>query len=200
MADASLEPETVAREVRLPQPDDAGIRKACAWLEALLGHMGLGAPVRALPGNETLTFRIEAAQEPEILIGPKGQTLDALQYLLNAAFMAHLGKRVVLDVGDYREQRMSKLMDTAHDVADRVRLTGRLYKFPPMGSADRRVVHTALMEYADLTTQSEGEDPYRYVVVSPFGRPGRGHPARTPSPGKGTTRRPGPTERRPGRS
>lgn len=168
------------------QAQGTSVEKASLWLEHLLDEMGIPSSVNAVGGNEAVTVRIENATEPELLIGPKGQTLDALQYLLNAAFMGQLGKRLVLDVGDYREQRMAKLVESAHDAADRVRLTARTFKFPPMGSADRRIVHTVLLEYPDLTTQSEGEDPYRYVVLSPHARGGRGpsKPASRPSSGR----------------
>lgn len=107
--------------------------------------------------------------EAGILIGHHGQTLDAMQYLLNlvAAKVEDEGPRVLLDVEGYRKRREETLVRLATRLAERVRRNGEPMVLEPMTAHERRVIHLALQEDPYVTTGSEGEDPFRRVVIQP---------------------------------
>lgn len=152
----------------LPNPID----DALDWLEDLLDAMGVPAEAVAYLDPDAVTLEIETDEDAGMIIGRKGQTLDAIQYLVNAAFGQAVGKRLVVDIQGYRERHEAKLIEQAHHAAERVRLTGRPFRLPPMGASDRRIIHNALLSFPDLETGSQGEEPHRFVVVSP--KRGRG--------------------------
>jgi spoIIIJ-associated protein len=105
-----------------------------------------------------------------LLIGRHGQTIDAIQYLANAIAYRHYGnerKDVVVDAAGYRERRRETLESLAMRSADTVRATGEPVELEPMSSIERRIVHLRLEHEPGVTTQSEGEEPYRYLVVLP---------------------------------
>lgn len=151
------------------------VQHAAQWLRTLVNEMGIEAEVSVSEHPEEVVLAVVVAHEEDagVLIGRKGATLDALQYLANMGFSTQIGKKVIVDAADYRERRREKLAEQAHNAADRVRLTGRSLRLPPMSASDRRLIHTFLSEYPDLNTVSQGEEPYRYVVVEPnrAGRP-----------------------------
>jgi spoIIIJ-associated protein len=101
------------------------------------------------------------------LIGRRGQTLSALQYLVNLAVSrSTMGdERIVLDIEGYRKRRERTLQALAHRLADRVRRTGHSVALEPMTAQERRVVHTALQDDPQVVTKSEGEEPFRKVVI-----------------------------------
>jgi spoIIIJ-associated protein len=107
--------------------------------------------------------------EAGILIGHHGQTLDAMQYLLNlvASKVEDEGQRVVLDVEGYRKRREETLVRLATRLAERVRRNGEPMVLEPMSAHERRVIHLALQEDPYVVTGSEGEDPFRRVVIQP---------------------------------
>ena len=102
-----------------------------------------------------------------VLIGKHGQTLDSLQYLTNLA--ANKGKkewhRIVLDAENYRKRRRDTLEKLAHNLAHRVKRTGRKALLEPMNPYERKIVHEALQNEPGIVTYSEGEEPYRKVVI-----------------------------------
>lgn len=105
-----------------------------------------------------------------ILIGKHGQTLDALQYLTNLAANSHDAEEkiyFVLDIENYRQRRATALKKLAKSVADRAVRTRQDIKLEPMSRSERKVIHTALQENPKVETHSAGEDPYRYIIVSP---------------------------------
>ncbi len=103
-----------------------------------------------------------------ILIGKRGQTLDSLQYLANrVANKAQDGYvRVKLDTEDYRRRRKETLENLAHNIANKVKRTRRKVELEPMNPYERRIIHSALQSEPYVTTHSEGEEPYRRVVVT----------------------------------
>lgn len=107
--------------------------------------------------------------EAGILIGHHGQTLDAMQYLLNlvASKVEDGGQRVVLDVEGYRKRREETLTRLAARLAERVRRNGEPMVLEPMSAHERRVIHLALQDDPYVVTGSEGEDPFRRVVIQP---------------------------------
>ena len=102
-----------------------------------------------------------------IIIGRRGETLDSLQYLTSLYVKKLCGRyiRVVINVGDYREKRVETLKHLARKEADYVARSGRRYTFEPMNPYERRIIHSALQGNKYVETVSEGEEPYRHVVV-----------------------------------
>jgi spoIIIJ-associated protein len=105
-----------------------------------------------------------------LLIGRHGQTIDALQYLLNAISHRAYGddrKEVVVDAAGYRERRRATLEALAERTAEQVRASGSKVELEPMTAVERKVVHLKLKELGGVATASEGTEPNRYIVVLP---------------------------------
>jgi spoIIIJ-associated protein len=146
-------------------------------LETLLAKMGIEAEVLATEDEERVSLEIKGP-ETGLVIGKKGQTLDALQYLVNRmAAREHgendEGKPVHVDAEGYRSRRAESLVELAHRLAEKARRTGRPVEADPMSPADRRIIHVTLANVEGLTTQSEGEGIYRHLVVIPTGGPAK---------------------------
>ncbi len=109
-------------------------------------------------------------EDSGLLIGRRGETLRALQFLVNLIVRNSLKEdavRVVLDIERYKERRNNSLMDMAQRVADKVAGTGRAVSLEPMSAAERRVVHMALAEHPRVSTESTGMGDSRKVVITP---------------------------------
>ena len=102
-----------------------------------------------------------------VLIGKRGQTLDSLQYLTSLVVNKHHEGyiRVKIDTENYRARRQEKLEELAHNIAHKVSRTKKAVDLEPMNPYERRIIHSALQDDPYVTTISEGEDPYRHVVV-----------------------------------
>jgi spoIIIJ-associated protein len=143
--------------------------QALAHLQALLSLAGLSA--EAAPESferETLTLAVTGPDAP-LLVGMHGQTLDALQYLI--MLMTNKGQgnrlRVTVDADSYRVRRARKLTDFAHELAAEVGKTGQEAITDSLNPMERRIIHTALADHPDVETYSEGDEPNRYVVITP---------------------------------
>ena len=103
-----------------------------------------------------------------ILIGKRGQTLDSLQYLTNLAVNRNSENyyKVKIDTEDYRKRRKETLENLAKNIAYKVKRTKHPVSLEPMNPFERRVIHSALQNDRFVTTHSEGEEPYRHVVVT----------------------------------
>ena len=103
-----------------------------------------------------------------VLIGKRGQTLDSLQYLTNLAINKKSEDyyKVKIDTEDYRKRRKETLENLAKNIAYKVKRTKRSVSLEPMNPFERRIIHSALQNYKYVTTHSEGEEPYRHVVVT----------------------------------
>ncbi|MCX7819539.1 MAG: KH domain-containing protein [Kiritimatiellae bacterium] len=125
-------------------------------LAGLLAAMGIPASVEARPQGECGVHLTVRADEVGALVGPHGQTLDALQYLMNRMVRRRLGDPwfCIVDAGGFREQRQHAMACEARDIAERVRRTGRPFTFPPLSAADRRAIHRALVDDPDIETVS----------------------------------------------
>ncbi len=109
-----------------------------------------------------------AGEDSGLLIGRRGQTLQALQFLVNLIVRKQFeGVRVVLDVENYRQRRESQLRDMATKVAERVAQTNRSITLEPMPPADRRIIHTSLTDHPGVSTESTGEGEGRKVTIMP---------------------------------
>ena len=142
---------------------------ALAHLQSLLTLGGLSAV--AAPESferETLTLAVTGADAP-LLVGAHGQTLDALQYLL--MLMTNKGQgsrlRVTVDADSYRARRARKLAEFANELAAEVGKTGQEAITDSLNPMERRLIHTALVDHPDVETYSEGDEPNRYVVITP---------------------------------
>lgn len=104
-----------------------------------------------------------------ILIGKRGQTLDSLQYLVN--LVVNKGDStyvsVTVDTENYRQRRKETLESLSYNLAKKVRITKKSVVLEPMNPYERRIIHSALQNDKFVTTKSEGEEPFRYIVVSP---------------------------------
>ncbi|MCI5874023.1 MAG: protein jag [Roseburia sp.] len=103
-----------------------------------------------------------------VLIGKRGQTLDSLQYLTNLAVNKNSEEyvKVKIDTEDYRKRRKETLENLAKNIAYKVKRTKRPVSLEPMNPFERRIIHSALQNDKFVTTHSEGEEPYRHVVVT----------------------------------
>jgi len=142
------------------------------YLKAILTAMEIEAIVEAKMETENqIAFLIDANENP-ILIGKNGKTLEAIQILLKNFINVFMDEHfmVLVDVGGYKSQRKKQLeiiaTKTAKEVA-RTKVPARLVK---MNAYERRVVHTKLADWRDVKTESEGEEPNRYVVIRPKNR------------------------------
>jgi predicted RNA-binding protein Jag len=139
-----------------------------AFLERVLWEMGLSGQVRISEGPEELAAEI-SGEDLGILIGRRGQTLDALEYLAGIALFpgGHARKHVELDAEGYKERRRRQIERVAVRKAEEAAKRGRPVQLAPMTPAERKIVHLALRGRDDVTTMSEGREPYRAVVISP---------------------------------
>jgi spoIIIJ-associated protein len=140
------------------------------FLEGLLGAFGLTASVELrLLDEETLELAVDG-EDLGILVGPRGSTLAALQEVTRTAVQAKCPSRtdrILIDVARYRERRAKALTEFTKRLAAEVLATGEERQLEPMSPADRKVVHDAATDIEGVATRSEGEDPDRFVVISP---------------------------------
>jgi len=135
----------------------------------ITASLGIEARIDVREDDETVVATCTAA-DAGLLIGRHGQTIDAIQYLLNAIAHHTLGdarKDVVVDAAGYRERRRATLESLAVRTAEQVLTSGRAVDLDPMTAVERKVVHLRLKELDGVQTRSEGAEPNRYVVVAP---------------------------------
>ncbi len=142
--------------------------EAKKFLTGVFASMNLDVQMEKMMNEERILFNLHG-DGLGILIGKHGQTLDALQYLTNLAAGKNFRRRyfVLLDVEGYRERRRQTLESLAHRLAGKVKRTGEEVKLEPMPAGERRIIHLALQHDYAVTTDSEGETPYRCVVIRP---------------------------------
>jgi spoIIIJ-associated protein len=145
---------------------------------SLVDAMGMGASVTARETDDGVHVTVSGPQLAP-LIGRHGQTLEALDLLVNLMTARQLGRRVpvAVDAERYRERRREALQALARRVAGRVRRNGRPAALDPMPASERRFVHTLLADDPQLTTYSEGEGIERHIVIAPRGSVPEGAPA-----------------------
>jgi spoIIIJ-associated protein len=143
-------------------------QRARQLLEEIFRAMDLMVEMRIEEKDRILLIDMQGAGLGA-LIGKRGETLDALQYLVNLGINKGQEERckVVLDVEGYRTRREQTLEDLALKLAEKARQRGRNVVLEPMNSRERRIIHTVLQGVDDIYTYSEGEEPYRKIVISP---------------------------------
>lgn len=164
VATADAAPPTSPREPRDETPDEARVREL---VEHVVAAIGVGASVDVREEDDAIVATCTGG-DLGLLIGKHGQTIDALQYVANAArFRAGgAGKPVTIDAAGYRDRRRATLEGIADRCAERAR-RGERVLLEPMTAPERKVVHERLKDAEGITTSSEGTEPNRYVVVSP---------------------------------
>jgi spoIIIJ-associated protein len=166
---------TPARVVASVSGDGAGLEESGSELAAdvreivsrIVAGLGVQARVHVTEDDEMVTASCTGA-DLGLLIGKHGQTLDAIQYLVNA-IIHRAGpegpKYVVVDAVGYRARRQATLEALAVRAAERVREGEERVALEPMSAVERKIVHMRLRDEAAIATESEGDEPHRYVVV-----------------------------------
>ncbi len=157
-------PETLPDSRPVPSTE----RDPVALLRELLRLMGFELEVTSRNEPDRLVLDISGA-EAGLLIGKKGQTLDALQFLLNKMVSRDLGERqpLVVDSNGYRQRRVEALQQLASRLSEKAQRTGKVVAVNPMSAHDRRIIHLALKETPGVTTRSEGVGIYRRLLIVP---------------------------------
>ncbi|TMA47168.1 MAG: protein jag [Deltaproteobacteria bacterium] len=150
--------------------------RAKAVLEGILAYLTAGCAVEARTGDEpgTLVLAVKG-DSGGLVIGRRGQTLDALEYLVNrivARSEDAPASRIMVDVEGYRERRREYLNELARRLAEKAKQTGRSVTLNPMSPRDRRVVHLALQNDTSVETRSQGQGYYRKMLILPGARRG----------------------------
>ena len=166
--EASVEAEEQAAEVVPPTEEEiARFEAGKKFLQDIFQKMGLEVLVEyRLAPEDTLESNL-SGREMGVLIGKRGQTLDSLQYLTNLVVNRGEEKRfhVRVDTENYRARRKETLESLAKNIAYKVKRTRKSMALEPMNAYERRIIHTTLQQDNFVMTKSEGEDPYRHVVV-----------------------------------
>jgi len=152
-----------------PIPDEP-LERVRAIIERVLDVMELDADVKLTESDEEILAEIDGEDELGILIGRRGQTLDALQVICYraAARGESERKRVTVDAAGYRERRREVLEDEADAAAGRAERSGEPVRLEPMSASERRMVHEFLKDRPDVETYSEGDEPDRRLVIAPL--------------------------------
>lgn len=146
------------------------IKVARSFLQSVTEKMGVHTKIEAEIAGEGDPVLLQlSAEKAAILIGKHGNTLNALQYLTNLTVNRHRDEHVhmILDVENYRAKREDTLKQLALRLSGKVENTGREVKLEPMPSMERKVIHVTLKDRDKVSTYSDGEDPYRRVVITP---------------------------------
>lgn len=156
----------------VPAPADVAdeVRQVLDRVLSYLGASCTLSPAGGEPGTLTLTVDREGSG---LVIGRRGQTLDALEYLLSRIVSRQPGGealKVRIDVERYRERRQESLEQLARRLAAKAKESGRIVTLNPLSPRDRRIVHLALDADSDVTTRSEGDGHFRRVLIVPKGR------------------------------
>jgi spoIIIJ-associated protein len=156
--------------------------KARDLLSGILSKMTFECQVTATETDDTIILSI-AGEESGLLIGRRGQNLDALQYILNKAINKSDAERkmIVVDSEEYRRRREESLLGMAERIRDKVKKTQKPLSLSHMNAHDRRIIHLALQEDESLVTKSRGEGEYRKVIVLPARKGNTGGANRTRS-------------------
>lgn len=165
-----VEPEEIkTSEVEKDFDRVAVVNKAQKFLSDVFAAMNVEVEINSAEDESDVLLDL-TGKNLGILIGKHGQTLDSLQYLTNLTankFDAPQKLHFILDVENYRRRRAETLQKLAGSVAEKVIRTRQAVKLEPMNRHERRVIHTALQNSRRVETHSAGEEPYRYVIVSP---------------------------------
>jgi len=140
------------------------------FMQGLIREFGFQAEVETRIVDEETVEVAAKGDELGLLVGPRGTTLAALQDVTRTVVQHHFPSRtdrILVDVAGYRQRRIAALQRFSQEIAEETLSTGTERALEPMSAADRKVVHDTVNEIEGVVTRSEGEDPTRYVVISP---------------------------------
>ena len=146
---------------------EASIRFAKQYTEDLLSFFGLNTDVYASADEEVIELSIPSTYLNSFLIGREGNTLKSLQFIVSQTLRQKEAElvRVNIDIANYKSSANEKLAAKAEDWVKDVIETGQTKHLPPMNAAERRIIHKALQDYAEISTDSEGEGRDRHIVI-----------------------------------
>lgn len=165
------QPKPVKSAKSAADPNRDPAQEAAKYIKTILGHMGLPDANVEIKPNESGAALVLSGNDVGFVIGHRGETLDALQYLASLVANHTDGSyfRLTLDVGNYREKRKETLEALGRKMAYRAVKTGRNSSLEPMNPYERRIIHTAVQAVEGAKSWSEGEDQARHVVIGPEG-------------------------------
>ena len=170
--------EAVAEEVMKSSSEQKNIDKKVAFsaaeakgrefLSKIFTEMKLDVEIDVKEKNGYLIFDLKG-KNLGILIGRRGDTLDSLQFLLNLVINDKNAPKIkgIIDIENYRKKREETLINLSHKLAAKARKTGQKVVLEPMNPQERRIIHMALQNDRRVNTYSEGEEPYRKVIIVP---------------------------------
>ena len=162
---AAPKPTREQQDVNARQVGD----EARKFIDELVAAFAFTGTTELIEDGDDLEVRVHG-ENLGLLVGPRGTTLQAVQDLARVASQRRLGDhdtRLRVDIGGYRQRRKEALDRFALQMADEVKQSSVARVLEPMSSADRKIVHDALSEVEGISTRSEGDDPYRRVVITP---------------------------------
>ncbi len=136
-------------------------------LEKILSFMGINSKVESRIQEQNVYLNIKTPEDKALLIGKNGQTLDALQLLINLIVGKTYQQKIVLDIEDYRARQEEKLINLAKTYAAEVKKTGKKKTIIPLPPHKRRIIHSTLNSDPSVQTLSEGKGIYRRITISP---------------------------------
>ncbi|WP_100405881.1 RNA-binding cell elongation regulator Jag/EloR [Bacillus solitudinis] len=150
------------------KPDS--VDEALFFLQETLDKMSIVADVtKKEEESELYHFHLNGSGDIGRVIGKRGQTLDALEYLTNLVANRKNEKfvRIQLDAENYREKRRQTLVQLAHRVGEKVRVTNQKTRLEPMSGSERKIIHASLQGVSGIQTYSQGQGPNRHIVIAP---------------------------------
>lgn len=140
--------------------------EALTFLREITEKMGLSLSLKAMVGDDIVYLEMDG-KDSGTVIGKRGQTLDAIQYLVSLVINKNSEKyiKVVVDAENYRAKRQKTLEQLANRLAAKVVKTKKYVRLEPMNPYERKVIHATLQQNPNITTRSEGEEPYRRIVI-----------------------------------
>jgi spoIIIJ-associated protein len=150
-------------------PDNVG-DKVKVYLVDILSKMGLDGGVKDIKESDSKVYvELESKLSSGLLIGKKGKTLEALQFMINLMINNSTGseKKIILDIESYRDKREKSLKKMSREIAQKVIRSGRPMTLEPMNPFERRLIHLTLQNDKRVMTKSEGQGIYRKIKISP---------------------------------
>jgi spoIIIJ-associated protein len=144
--------------------------RATDFLQGVLERMGIQADIDVNEAEDKIVLEIQTS-DPEVVIGRKGQVVDALQHLVSKVVYreraGEKGKPIVVDSGGYRDKHVLRLQSLAQRMGEKALATQTIVELSPMSAHDRRIVHMAIAAIEGLSSRSEGEGDDRHILVVP---------------------------------
>ncbi len=150
--------------------NDKAIEESILYMKQVAGGMGIhDLDVTHEIEGKYVHFQLNSAKAAQ-LIGKRGQTLNALEQLVQLVANKHSGNFMIvkIDVENYREKRRVALEQLAERMAEKARRSGEKVEFEPMNAYERKIIHNALSTHVDIDTYSVGTDPHRHLVIEPI--------------------------------